>query len=382
MLLDRELRELFRLMHDIAGRPDDSDRWAARFVAFTPSEREEMKALAARELRDILVHDLQDTRELVADCLNCVLRKHDVEEVSRFVSSNEDFQIFSVDCPPVNVPECHHVFDMIVHDSGISQLRFYHSSPLALFDEDDLFFDDDPSWDFRDLVAWVGSRDTLVGVTSLESVSVETNHMSDLDCSALFPLLLTSASLHEFEFIDNGCDDKVINDVSWYVASASLQKFKFGGTKKLSEEFFVILCEGVAFSRVRRFDLCLDQFQGVGLETMVEWLALTIRVSSLEEVRMVGCLGEKCGCIGMVVSALRRTDPVQNMDFTFTQTGMDFTFSQTDHRGQRILEINQKLKPLVFGADICWVCGHMSLRDCSIMMLGQVTIGRTLCFMH
>lgn len=131
-----------------------------------------------------------------------------------------------------------------------------------------------------------------------------------------------------------------------------MQKFKFGGTKKLSEESFVILCEGVAFSRVRRFDLCLDQFQGVGLETMVEWLALTIRVSSLEEVRMVGCLGEKCGCIGMVVSALRRTDPVQNMDFTFTQTGMDFTFTQTDRRGQRILEINRKLKPLVFGADI------------------------------
>lgn len=51
MLLDRELRELFRLMHDIAGRPDDSDRWAAQFVAFTPSEREEMKALAARELQ-------------------------------------------------------------------------------------------------------------------------------------------------------------------------------------------------------------------------------------------------------------------------------------------------------------------------------------------
>jgi hypothetical protein len=53
-----------------------------QFVAFTPSEREAMKARAARELRNVLVGDLEDTKELVADRLNCALRKHDIEEVS------------------------------------------------------------------------------------------------------------------------------------------------------------------------------------------------------------------------------------------------------------------------------------------------------------
>jgi hypothetical protein len=187
------------------------------------------------------------------------------------------------------------------------------------------------------MVAWVASRDTLVGVMSLESVSVETNQMSGSDGSMLFPLLLTSASLREFEFVDNGCEDEAIYDVSWYVVSASLRMYKYGGTKKLSKEAFMIQCVGVAHSTVRRFDLCLAQLEKVDLETMVEWLAWMIWVSSLEEVRMESHLGWYGGRIRGIVSALRLTAPVRNMDFTLTQI-VDCN--------QHILRINRKWKPL------------------------------------
>jgi hypothetical protein len=271
-----------------------------------------------------LAQQLGDLRskQLYTYRINDALRNHNVEEIAQFIRSSEDFDEFDLNCPPVNEELGRHISDAIVQNSHIRTLSFrvLHGSTVI-----------------RDIVAWIGSRNTLFNMMSLESVVVIPHHdMSVLDCSALFPLLLTSTSLHSFEiyFFNKGCTDDVMSALLSYLGTASLREFKFF-TYRLSVAAFTDLCNGVALSTVREFTLSLTDHSP---EFNPEPLARIIVESSLEEVTIdpgVTTWSES------FISALKLTAPVRNMDFTFTQIG-DYNVH---------LRISRKWKPLVSSAN-------------------------------
>jgi hypothetical protein len=263
-----------------------------------------------------------------ANCLstcriNDALRNHNVEEIAQYIRSSEDFDVFMLNCPPVSEELGRHLSDAILQNSHISELRFCDT----------------------DVVAWIESRNTLVNMTSLETVRVYArDDMSALDCTALFPLLLTSTSLRNFDISfqhDNGCSDDVMSALSSYLRAASLREFRFG-TKRMSEAAFTALCEGVAFSA--QFILLTDLFPELNLSA-AESLARMIVESSLEEVAIADRVSTWSES-ERLISALQLTAPVRNVDFAFTHV-VDRMHGLRTTR----LMINRKWKPLIFGAN-------------------------------
>jgi hypothetical protein len=262
------------------------------------------------------------SKQLYTDRINDALRNHNVEEIAQFIRDSENIDEFYLNCPPVNEELGRHISDAIVQNSHIRTLYIdnYYGA----------------IWD---LVAWIGSRNTLVNMTSLRFVTIQDRRdMSALDSSMLFPLLLTITSLHSFEInfrCDNGCSDDVMSALSSYLGTAALTKFEFFSTRLL-EAAFTALCNGVALSTLRQFSLYLTNYRKFNLETAAESIALMIVESSLEEVWMEEWSES-------FISALKLTAPVRNMDFAFTQIWYgSYTIR---------LRINRKWKPLVFHAN-------------------------------
>jgi hypothetical protein len=244
---------------------------------------------------------------LITRRINEALDNHSVEEIVQFIRSSEDFDEFWIYGPPDNEEFGRHISDAIVENSHIKTLHYANRSG-----------------EIRDLVAWIGSRDTLVNMTSLETVSVYArDDMSVLDCHALFPLLLTSKSLRKFDirFLrDNGCSDAVMSALLSYLSAASLREFVFHFySRGLSEAALTALCDGVALSTVRDFWLRTSFFNELNLQTAAESLAQMILESSLEEVEIEGGVFIPWRAESLI-SALKLTAPVQNMDFAFTVT--------------------------------------------------------------
>jgi hypothetical protein len=271
--------------------------------------------------------------ELDSNCLNTnhvnrAFPNHDVEEIAHFIRSSENFVCFVLVDPPENEEFGRHISDAIVQNDHIRELTIHHGSCAI-----------------RDVVAWIGSRNTLVNMTSLESVLVvaDAEHdMSVLDCSALFPLLLTSTSLQSFEIRlegRDGCSDDAMSALSSYLGAASLREFEFR-TRRLSEAAFTTLCDGVVLSTVRQFTLWQDVLQKFNPETAAESLAWMIVESSLEKVLIEGGLSDTRSA--RLISALKLTAPVRNMDFAFIHI---FGYEAVH------LRINRKWKPLVVSAN-------------------------------
>jgi hypothetical protein len=266
---------------------------------------------------------------LNTDHINGALRSHDVAEITQFIRLSDNFESFKLVGPPVNEELGRHVSDAIVYNSHISRI-FFDNERAAI----------------RDLVAWIASHDTLVNMTSLVYVKVCLSHVMselDCDCDALFPLLLTSTSLHSFEISvvahgTNGCIDNVMSALSWYLGAASLREFTFH-SGRVSDAVFTSLWDGVASSTVRKFTLCQELLQKFNPQTAAESLARMIVASSLEEVRIHRPFGVATSSIWIArfISALKLTAPVRNLDFSFTQIG-----NYPTH-----LRINQKWKSVV-----------------------------------
>jgi hypothetical protein len=283
-----------------------------------------------------LAQELRDREWLITDHINDALRNHSIEEVAQYIRSSEDFERINLNFPPVNEEVGRHISDAIVQNAHIKTLDFI-----------------DRSGAIRDLVTWIESHNTLVNMTNLECVEVMVwNDMSVLDCSALFPLLLTSTSLRKFYircFRDNECrcSEDVISALSSYLSAASLREFH-SVTLRLSEAAFTSLCNGVALSTVKHVTLEERALQNFDLETAAESLAQMIVESSLEEVTIGGWLPEWIE-IERLISALQLTAPVRNMDFAFTHVvdnhiSMDFVCRAR-------LRINRKWKPLILSAN-------------------------------
>jgi hypothetical protein len=270
------------------------------------------------------------SKRLNTSCINDALQNHNVEEIAQFIRSSDIIEGLTLYEPLVNEELGRHVSDAIVYNTHIRELFFYNER-VAI----------------RDLVAWIASCDTLVHMTSLQRVSLRLYHdMSALDGSTLFPLLLTSTSLHLFEIIftqnSNGCIDDVMSALVSYLGAASLREFEFSSCG-LSDAAFTALCDGVASSTLQKFTLS-SLFEEFNLEPAAESLARMIVQSSLEEIRIqryfewATSWEVRCIWSERFISALQRTTPVQNLDFTFTQIGN----APTTH-----LRINRKWKPLV-----------------------------------
>jgi hypothetical protein len=139
----------------------------------------------------------------------------------------------------------------------------------------------------RDLMPWITSRETLLHMTSLRRVVIRKANGSKWaqEWDLLFPLLLTSTSLQQFQvyFWRHDFDDAVMSALARYLGATSLVPFYLATNSSSLEAAFTYLCDGVAQSSSRTLCLlCLVAIEA-NLATAAEFLARAIIESSLDE---------------------------------------------------------------------------------------------------
>lgn len=180
----------------------------------------------------------------------------------------------------------------------------------------------------RGLIAWLAGRRTHVRLTSLERINIDAGLVaSEYDWDLLFELMLTNPSLQELDVsFKHGCDDAFLISFHRYLPwFTSLTILTLSRYDCLPEGTLLSVCNVVAESSLRKFNLRCCIGKKVNLETVAECLARAIAESSLEEVAVDG----------KMASALSRTRQAKNLDFSFIQ----------NNKGH--LQINHKWRPLL-----------------------------------
>jgi hypothetical protein len=173
-------------------------------------------------------------------------------------------------------------------------------------------------------------------MTSLEKIAIlgVDDNMTVQDWESLCSLLRTSASLRDLDvhFDMNKCNEAATITFARYLGGSSLVSLSLRGRFILSEASFKFLCNGVAESSTLRTLALFFSFRQ-GSETAGECLALAIaESSSLEAIRV------NAG----ICSALSRTTPVRNLDFTFREIdkNIDWPHLRITRRWKPLLSVN------------------------------------------